>query len=248
MVKKYTKILLAELLIITSLVCIMVTIMPGIAKLSKDTKAQGIMNLERNLVIMEGQTDNNSTNNVYVSSFEDNQITNESTENSQINSLETSISELKTKITTLKASLIDKTYPLGSIYISIESENPKILFGGTWQPYGTGRTLVGFDANQIEFNAIEKVGGEKAHALTVEELPSHTHTISIVPGGVGIDPGPNNSYYLTGVTTAAAGPFTTAVPDSLTESKLTGMKYIGGGGTHNNLQPYITVFMWKRIG
>ncbi len=248
MVKKYAKILLAELLVITSLVFIMVTIIPGIAELSKDTKAIEIINLERNLVIMEGKTDNNSTNNVYVSSFEDNQITNESTENSQINSLETSISELKTKITTLKASLIDKTYPLGSIYISIKSENPKILFGGTWQPYGTGRTLVGFDTNQIEFNAIEKVGGEKVHALTIEELPSHTHILSIVPGYTAVDPASSTEYYLTGVTGSANGPVTTAVPDSLTESKLTGMKYSGGGGTHNNLQPYITVFMWKRIG
>ena len=161
--------------------------------------------------------------------------------------LEEELNKLSDELDSIQEGIIDKTYPVGSIYISVSDANPETLFGGTWVSYGEGRTLVGLDTEQTEFDTVEKQGGEKVHTLTIPEIPSHTHTISIVPGSVGIDPGPNNSYYLTGVTTAASGPFTTAVPDSLTESKLLGADYVGGAQAHNNLQPYITVYMWKRV-
>ncbi len=52
-------------------------------------------------------------------------------------------------------------YPVGSIYISVINENPSKWFGGTWVSFGAGRVLVGVDASQSEFNAVNKTGGSK---------------------------------------------------------------------------------------
>lgn len=71
--------------------------------------------------------------------------------------------------------ILNHAYPIGSIYISINDINPATLFGGTWQQFGKGRTLVGVDENDNDFNIVQKTGGEKTHQLTINELPSHTH-------------------------------------------------------------------------
>ena len=60
-------------------------------------------------------------------------------------------------------------YPVGSIYISVTNTNPGTIFGGTWVAFGTGRTLVGIDTSQTEFNTVQKTGGEKTHTLTGAE-------------------------------------------------------------------------------
>lgn len=67
-------------------------------------------------------------------------------------------------------SVLD-AYPVGSIYISTSSTNPSSLFGGTWQAFGKGRTLVGVDSNDTDFNYAEKTAGSKY-------LQSHNHTFS----------------------------------------------------------------------
>lgn len=120
-------------------------------------------------------------------------------------------------------------WPVGSIYISVVNINPSEYFGGTWQVFGTGRCLVGIDTSQTEFNTIEKTGGEKTHKLTIEEMPSHNHVVNFDQvwswGGT------------TSLATTNGGPYA-------------GGGYVrdtGGNQPHNNLQPYITVYMWKRI-
>lgn len=138
-------------------------------------------------------------------------------------------------------------YPVGSIYMSVKSTSPATLFGGTWVRWGNGRVPVGVDASQKEFNSVEKIGGEKTHRLTEDEMPAHQHfadnndgeekltgSIGNMGFSAGSDDGAGNCYGLnwayrssrtdTGIKTAAAG----------------------GGDPHNNLQPYITCYMWKR--
>ena len=66
-------------------------------------------------------------------------------------------------------------YPIGAIYLSVSDINPSQWFGGTWELIAQGRTLVGVDTTQTEFNTVKKTGGEKTHVLTVAELASHTH-------------------------------------------------------------------------
>ena len=74
------------------------------------------------------------------------------------------------------SSLWDQIYPVGSIYTSINATNPSTLFGGVWEQIASGRTLVGVDTSQTEFNTVKKIGGSKTVALTVSQMPSHTHT------------------------------------------------------------------------
>jgi microcystin-dependent protein len=67
-------------------------------------------------------------------------------------------------------------YPIGSIYLSVNSANPGTwLPGTTWVAWGSGKVPVGIDTGQTEFNSVEKTGGEKTHTLSLGELPSHNH-------------------------------------------------------------------------
>ena len=138
-----------------------------------------------------------------------------------------------TLATTLNSTRLNKTYPIGSIYISYSNTNPASLFGGTWENYGTGKTLVGVDTSQTEFNSVGKTGGEKTHTLTINEMPSHQH-LNIAHGW---------SVHLFG-----ADVDLTASSYAMwygSDGAYTGVA--GGSQPHNNLQPYITVYMWRRV-
>jgi len=82
-----------------------------------------------------------------------------------------------------------KMYPVGSIYISVSNTNPGTLFGGTWVSFGSGKSLVGVNSSDTDFDTVEETGGAASisytpsgtvdsHTLTVAEIPSHTHTFT----------------------------------------------------------------------
>jgi len=117
-------------------------------------------------------------------------------------------------------------YPVGSIYFNAAvATNPGTLLGfGTWAAYGGGRVMVGVHSSGT-FDGLNETGGAETHTMSVAEMPSHTH--SIAPGITG-DGG-------------ATGSVGVRVTHSANNTGST-----GGGGAHNNIQPYITVYMWKR--
>ena len=125
-------------------------------------------------------------------------------------------------------------YPVGSIYINAtNSTNPGTLLGfGTWVAFGAGRVPVGIDATQTEFDTAEETGGAKTHTLSISEIPAHTHNQGSHDSSAG-DGGAYNTEFIRDHSDTANGPNV--------ESSST-----GGGGAHNNLQPYIVVYMWKR--
>lgn len=132
-------------------------------------------------------------------------------------------------------------YPIGSIYTNAAvSTNPSTLLGfGTWVEFGTGRVLVGIDTGQTEFDTLGKSGGAKTHTLTEAEMPAHKHTIRAEYGAnasVSFPPSNGGSY----MQLAGTGAGTRASITSVAENA-------GSGSSHNNLQPYITVYMWRRI-
>lgn len=133
----------------------------------------------------------------------------------------------------------DLIYPVGSIYISVNNTNPSSLFGGTWVAFGTGRTLVGVDTSQTEFNSVEKTGGEKTHTLTENELPN-------IQGDAGVNFLAHQNYSTSGILSYDYGGGTNSLNSSgnfpYGHIKLN----FGGGQAHNILQPYITCYMWKR--
>lgn len=124
--------------------------------------------------------------------------------------------------------VVGLVYPVGSIYISVNNANPSTFFGGTWEAWGSGRVPVGVNASDSNFNAVEKTGGASTHTLTVAQMPTHMHSALFTEQGV------NTSNPSRVVRSVSFG--TNTAPS----------EYVGGNQAHNNLQPYITCYMWKR--
>ncbi|WP_436801846.1 DUF859 family phage minor structural protein [Streptococcus dysgalactiae] len=140
--------------------------------------------------------------------------------------------EIKPGLT--KTEILDMIYPVGSIYISISSSNPSYTMGGTWQRFANGKTLVGVDEYDSDFNSPNRTGGEKAHQTTVEEMPSHSHQFNTEAAGSPIALGWENGN--NSAMRAKLGNYTLGLPTTS----------VGGNKPHNNLQPYVTVYMWRR--
>jgi len=122
-------------------------------------------------------------------------------------------------------------YPVGSIYINAAvTTNPATLLGfGTWTAFGSGRMMVGYNAADSDFDALQETGGAKTHTLTIAEMPSHTHNRP-----KGWKPAPNdNDVDITG------GNGVNIADNMVTDAT-------GGGGAHNNMPPYIVAYMWRR--
>lgn len=118
-----------------------------------------------------------------------------------------------------------KLHPVGSIYISVNPANPSLLFGGTWQQI-TGRFLLaaggGYSAGTT--------GGEATHKLTANEIPSHSHALGYAKYGKysGTTEWLVQASYNSAPSQSNSGPS-------------------GGGVAHNNMPPYLAVYIWKRI-
>jgi hypothetical protein len=141
-----------------------------------------------------------------------------------------------------RTATLEAVYPIGSIYINAtDATNPGTLLGfGTWTAFGAGRVMVGFNASDPLFDSAEETGGSK-DAIVV----SHTHSIT--------DPGHNHTFngFLEvrqqGITSGDEwrhpGTSTTAIGSNTTGITVNST---GSSGTNANIQPYITVYMWKR--
>jgi hypothetical protein len=134
--------------------------------------------------------------------------------------------------------LIDMFYPVGTIYQSTNSANPSTFMGGTWERYGKGRVPVGVDESDDALSSAGKTGG------SINPLTSHTHDYSGTTGGASI---------VEGNTTGADVKFQGAASGSGLKSKVHTHSYSGttttaGDNTnHNNWQPFITIYLWRRI-
>lgn len=151
-------------------------------------------------------------------------------------------SHAQSDITNLTTDLAAKTtlaavfallMPVGTIYENnAVSTNPGTLFGmGTWVALAPGRVLVAIDAGQTEFDTLGEQGGAKTHTLTQAEMPAHTHVVTSQTATTGAA----TSYEHGTLDTSSAEAEATEVTGST-----------GGGGAHNNLQPYHVVYRWVR--
>ena len=163
----------------------------------------------------------------------------------------------------LKNLILETTHPVGSLEINTSGINPSEYLGGEWESFGSGRTLVGVDSSDSDFDTVEETGGEKTHTLTTNEIPAHTHGSKSLVGtwanwgeGSGMVSSTANGYKVTGIVSAVGdnnqygwGTATGRDNDN-TSLKIDAThehNSVGGGQAHNNLQPYITVYFWKRI-
>lgn len=138
----------------------------------------------------------------------------------------------------------DCPFPVGGVYISISSTNPSSIWSGTtWEQFATGKTLVGYDANDSDFSVAGKTGGEKTHPLTPDEIPAHGHGMAHTHSYTG----PNTGTWKVGTNGKSHTWCTSADSKTSGGASKTTTDNAGGGGAHNNLQPYIVVYMWKRV-
>lgn len=147
---------------------------------------------------------------------------------------------------------LDKIWPIGSVYISVNSTDPSSLFGGKWEQL-KGRFLIGtgtVDSNTTDywgtiknnFNMpLGEKGGEDYHKLSLAESPSHNHRDLYWGNGTSNQFGVNRTagggmwgfdYWSTSSNCSEANFYT---------------NYVGGGQAHNNMPPYLAVYMWKRV-
>ena len=116
-------------------------------------------------------------------------------------------------------------YPVGSIYISTDETSPAELFGGTWERIKDTFLLASGDIYEPG-----TTGGESEVTLTINEMPSHNHTVKGTVGAGG---------YAEGVSfgNSATPGYTSYV----------GMAGVGGGKPHNNMPPYLAVYIWRKV-
>ena len=157
--------------------------------------------------------------------------------------------------------LANLIFPVGSIRMTVSAADESAFLGGTWVRWGTGRVPVGVNTSDTNFNSVEKTGGANTHTLATAELPSHNHSFSgsvtvnangahthqASSGSYKVGSGSASTYYYmtnggstSGQTTGTGGSHdhTGSVSGSVGSN--------GSGAAHNNLQPYITCYFWKR--
>ena len=149
--------------------------------------------------------------------------------------------------TAFVTAALSAAYPVGSIYINASSSsNPSSLLGfGTWTEFGAGRVMVGFNSSDALFDTLEETGGSKdavvvshTHTATTTATDSgHTHSVPLIQQ-VGTFGSQLHGAWNGGSTTTTTG--------FANISASTTVASTGSSGTNANLQPYITVRMWKR--
>lgn len=175
--------------------------------------------------------------------------------------LDGSDSELSATLATLTADLaellsdfgahnhaLSSDWPIGSVFLAVVATDPAILLGfGTWARIAEGLVLVGYKAGDPDFGTVEGTGGTKTHTLTSDEMPSHTHVqdshshgLSDVRESISGSDTTNAQWGTTSKDTSSKK--TTIITDSATATN----QNTGGGAAHNNLPPFLVLYVWKR--
>ena len=144
-----------------------------------------------------------------------------------------------------KSDLLNLVYPIGSIYMSVNSTNPATLFGGTWTQI-KGRFLLGTGSLENNNNGhfgqvtagdvdapVGEKGGEAWHRLTINEMPKHKH---------------NSNVRMNWYDRTAYGPLFNQGNSSNVgvDRETTYTDEVGGDNSHNNIPPYFAVNIWQR--
>jgi len=159
--------------------------------------------------------------------------------NAELTQLLEKIERLEAKVTNLEniSKPIDNVYPVGSIHISTDistAEEMSNKFGGTWEQIKDTFLLSAGDTYTAG-----TTGGEAQHTLTIDEMPIHD-------GHINVNSGNYIGMFLHGDSMSSYG--TTARGwDNFGHEAFPKSNNQGGGLPHNNMPPYLTVYMWKRV-
>lgn len=163
-------------------------------------------------------------------------------QNTQLTEQNAQLREKFNALNTALGKYWETVYPVGSIYVSASSASPATLFGGTWEQLKDRFLLAAGDSY-----AAGSTGGEAAHTLSIPEMPNHDHAVKL-------------SYTQSGLNNAwCAGNFAVSyskyADNPWPEGEVVGNGGSGRFGTtasvgdsepHNNMPPYLAVFVWQR--
>lgn len=148
-------------------------------------------------------------------------------------------SEMNAALAEVYRMALDAAHPVGSIYMSTTlttTADVEAALGGTWLAWGAGRVPVGMGSNgTTDYTTVEATGGEDEHKLTVSEMPKHGHPWTGVNTGA--------------TQTSQMGNYPFRIQQDVQENWAGTEARIGiagGDAAHENRQPYITVYMYKR--
>jgi microcystin-dependent protein len=159
-------------------------------------------------------------------------------------------------------------WPVGSVFMNETNVNPATLLGGgTWIAWGVGRMPIGVDPSDPDFDTAGETGGEKEHLLTSEEMPFHEHSAGTLTAN---NSGSSHDHAAgtlgVSMRSAAGSAAGAARGNSTIVGEIQVQNTTGTGGSshthdvegstggvvgvndlpHNNMPPYISVYMWKR--
>lgn len=139
-------------------------------------------------------------------------------------------------------ALINRIYPVGAIYLTYNDNNPSDFLGGTWERFGQGRTLIGEgtgnDGSTSKTFEANSSGGEYNHTLVLSEMPIHSHRTA--------KGAPTDDAYATLFEQYTTYQSELDLPSLSRKYWQAHTEASGGSKPHNNIQPYITVYFWRR--
>jgi len=195
----------------------------------------------------------------------------------KLTNIKENIVMLREEVDDLNAKRLNKKFPIGSVYITttyVTKEDVKNAIGGIWEEYGNGKTLVGVDENNSNFNVVNNSGGKLTTTLVSDNLPNHIHTIPSLSATTSKDGSHYHNILWSGnpvtityesgnvkvlninkwnwvTATANSGTwFKTTSAGAHTHTFKTNENKTGNIGSatpFTNLEPYITAYMYKRI-
>lgn len=150
-------------------------------------------------------------------------------------------------------NITDIVHPIGSIFQTVhnyaDSAAVVAAIGGTtWVRFGEGKVMVGYDASDTDFDTSEETGGAKTHTLTEAELPAHRHFLfrNVGVGNIGDTTASLSAAHFYADGSQSYRIRKSSATNAFLEPDITLSGQTGSGSAHNNLQPYVVVYMWKR--
>lgn len=164
------------------------------------------------------------------------------------NTLEQNIQDiLDNNGTSVINAIMLAVYPVGSIYMSVNNINPGTLFGGTWELTAEGRTLVGVDSDDTDFNTVQKTGGSKQHSLPLgnhgaSAIRNYSDYTYVGAGATDV----NDLWNMDGTVNNVWRWHHEKDANYSTNEGYTGVRLYGRTEEDKILPPYFTCYIWKR--
>lgn len=167
-----------------------------------------------------------------------------------LNTVQAALTALTARVDAAEIAVENNKIKVGDLYLSTDASDPATKLGyGTWSAYAEGRALLGVGNNGDSDWTIAETGGSETHTLTTAEMPVHSHGVTDLGHAHTVPSNVDNLGGSPGILEVASDPATTyRIANSASTGSVTGITInnAGSGDAHNNVQPSIAIYVWKR--